>query len=492
MSRQFQFMSRKFAVLGFTLCVCSADMPVLAQSVKPRQESLSGIVSRTRPSTVFIRVVRADGKVFTGSGLILTSNGVIATAAHVIAGATRVVVRLQDGRELEGAGTLVVDPRLDLAVLQIPAFGLSVATLGNSDSIQVGDRLLAVGAPLGLTFTVSDGLLSAIRVEEGRQLLQLSIPVSPGSSGGPVMTLDGRVIGIVVSGMRGDGAENLNFALPINYLRGYLPLLEGKPVTAFSGNPLERTASLSNESESMGDVPSIVNDKSGIDLRAMDGVSTFRSDVANNVRTNRSASYRITVDANGRSILERTETVVFNQGWRDKAVDHFRTEVDLDRHSPARTYYVRTTDDAGWRTEPLNLIIADGRGTVTSGAREVTARIPIGTFPWEMSAAVIGSLPENLPSTLFLWTAQPVRDQSGVRLSASPVRVDFGAKTTAKIRVASPGEVCGMYTKTSEETLSVQAVTYSVGATTTTGLVLTTRPHLRVDGASCVMFPSKS
>jgi S1-C subfamily serine protease len=485
-------MSRRYTVLGFALFVCCADTPVFAQSVKPGQESLSGIVSRTRPSTVFIKVIRADGKMFTGSGLILTSNGVIATAAHVIAGATRVVVRLQDGRELEAAGTLVVDPRLDLAVLQVPAFGLSVATLGNSDSVQVGDRLLAVGAPLGLTSTVSDGLLSAIRLEDGRQLLQLSIPVSPGSSGGPVMTLDGRVIGIVVSGIRGAGAENLNFALPINYLRGYLPLLVGKTVAAFDGSSPGTTDMLSTDAEPVaGDMPSVVNDKSGSDLRAMDGVSAFSSGVEDNIRGSITTTYRVTVDANGRSILERKQTSVMNQYWKDKAVDQMRTEVVLNRLSPTHSYYNRLADDSEWKTDPFTMVLSDGKGTVTLGARSNTARIPVGTIPGEMLAAVVGGLPDQLPPTQFFWITDTARDQSGVRLGATPIRVDFAAKTSARIPLAPAGQACGPDTKTNDTTLDVQQFTYTLGAATVSGVVLATRPHVRVDGLKCVSIPAK-
>jgi S1-C subfamily serine protease len=91
---------------------------------------------------------------------------------------------------------------------------------------------LTVGTPLGLEATVSDGLVSAFRVEEGTRQVQISAPTSPGSSGGPVITSDGKVIGLVVSGITGGGAENLNFALPINYARGELALASSKSALA--------------------------------------------------------------------------------------------------------------------------------------------------------------------------------------------------------------------------------------------------------------------
>src|SRR2546426_8988000 len=221
------------------LMLCS---PATAGSQEPAQRlpsSTQHAVSGVRRATVTISAVRPDGD-FSGSGFVITSEGIIATAAHLIRGATAATVRLTTGEGFEVQGIVVIDEARDFALLRIAGFGLPTATLGNSDSVEVGRRLLAFGAPLGLEATVSDGLLSSIRIDQGTRLFQVSVPVSPGSSGGPVAIEDGRVIGLVVSGIQGGGAQNLNFALPINYLRGQIPLASGKtpvPLSQMSYQP---------------------------------------------------------------------------------------------------------------------------------------------------------------------------------------------------------------------------------------------------------------
>lgn len=180
-------------------------------------------IEAIRRATVTIEVTSAAGG-SQGSGFLVSADGIVATAAHVIEGATGITVRLISGEEYQVAGLLVVDTVRDFALVRIAGFGLPTVSLGNSDSVSVGQPILAFGAPLGLAFTVSDGLLSSERLIDGNKLFQISAPTSPGSSGGPVTTSRGAVIGIVVSGIQSEGAENLNFALPINYVRGALAM----------------------------------------------------------------------------------------------------------------------------------------------------------------------------------------------------------------------------------------------------------------------------
>jgi len=152
-------------------------------------------VTSVRRATVTISVTRPDGDAF-GSGFVVTSDGVIATAAHVVRGATTASVHLPSGETFDVQGMIAFDEARDYALLRIAGFGLSTVALGNSDSIPVGTHLFAFGAPLGFETTVSDGLLSASRLRDGTRIFQISIPVSPGSSGGPVATGDGRVVGM--------------------------------------------------------------------------------------------------------------------------------------------------------------------------------------------------------------------------------------------------------------------------------------------------------
>ncbi|MGD9888707.1 MAG: DegQ family serine endoprotease [Halothiobacillaceae bacterium] len=155
-----------------------------------------------------------------GSGFIIDSSGVILTNAHVVKDAESITVRLQDKRELP-AKVLGMDERTDVAVLKVEARGLPVARLGNSDQVEVGEWVLAIGSPFGLDFTATQGIVSAL----ARNLpddtyvpfIQTDAAVNPGNSGGPLFNTKGEVIGInsqIYS--RSGGYMGLSFAIPIN------------------------------------------------------------------------------------------------------------------------------------------------------------------------------------------------------------------------------------------------------------------------------------
>src|SRR5436309_1954428 len=109
--------------------------------------------------------------------------------------------------------------------------GLHALTLGATSGLKVGDRIATISSPRGLSNTVSDGLVSAIRDDDGQRLIQISAPISPGSSGGPVFDLSGKVIGIATLQMT--EGQNLNFATPIDSLRHILPRRENLTLAEF-------------------------------------------------------------------------------------------------------------------------------------------------------------------------------------------------------------------------------------------------------------------
>jgi hypothetical protein len=211
--------------LCLPILLTALGQPVLAQS--PVATALS--------ATVTIEVDGPGGRAH-GSGFVTSSDGTIVTAAHVIEGATSAIVRFQNGDELDVEGVTEVDWIKDFAIIRVAGFDLPTIDLGNADDLAVGQRVIVIGAPIDPTLagTVSDGLVAAIRMNEGTRHIQISAPTSPGNSGGPVMTEDGHVIGLVVSGIAAEGAENLNFALPINYVRGQLPLAASRPLQALA------------------------------------------------------------------------------------------------------------------------------------------------------------------------------------------------------------------------------------------------------------------
>lgn len=155
-----------------------------------------------------------------GSGIVVAPNGIILTNSHVIRGADKLNVRFADKRELP-ARVLGVDPLTDVAVLKVEADNLPTATLGDSSQLVVGQWVLAIGAPLGLERTATQGIISAL----GRSLpsdsyvpfIQTDVPINPGNSGGPLFDLHGRVVGInsqIVT--HTGGYMGLSFAIPIN------------------------------------------------------------------------------------------------------------------------------------------------------------------------------------------------------------------------------------------------------------------------------------
>jgi len=176
-----------------------------------------------------------------GSGFIIEPDGVILTNAHVIEGAKKVIVRLVDKSEFE-ANVIGTDPPTDIALLKISAKEpLPTLAMGDSDHLQVGEWIMAVGNPFGLDSSVSSGIVSAKGRHLGQaydRLIQTDASLNPGSSGGPLVNLNGRVVGIskaIVS--QGGGNIGISFATPINLVKEILPQLRasGKVTRGWAG-----------------------------------------------------------------------------------------------------------------------------------------------------------------------------------------------------------------------------------------------------------------
>lgn len=166
-----------------------------------------------------------------GSGFIIDRDGFIITNNHVVQGADEIKVKLVDGREFK-ARVVGRDPKTDLALIKISSFfkDLPTLSLGDSDSIRVGDWVIAVGNPFGLEHTVTQGIISA----RGRALgsgpyddfLQTDAPINPGNSGGPLVNLKGEVVGINSAIIA--GGQGIGFAIPSNMAKSIIPQLKEK------------------------------------------------------------------------------------------------------------------------------------------------------------------------------------------------------------------------------------------------------------------------
>jgi S1-C subfamily serine protease len=211
----------KHLMIAASLCLSILPgWPQPRASAADDARSIAEIVKLVTPAVVVIsaRGSDPDDRVW-GSGFALDASGLIATNYHVVKDARRVLVRLSDGRETYAREVVGIDESNDLAVLRVALSGLTSVPLGDSDKVQVGDRVVAFGHPLGVfEYTVSDGIISAIR--KSPNLLQITAPISRGSSGGVLTDASGRAIGIPNASVA--AGQNLNFAVPISHLEQLL------------------------------------------------------------------------------------------------------------------------------------------------------------------------------------------------------------------------------------------------------------------------------
>ena len=185
---------------------------------------------RARPQ----RKPRAQGL---GSGFIISADGYILTNNHVVSDAESVTVQLTSGKEYT-AKVIGTDPPSDVAVIKVDANNLPVVKLGDSDALRVGEWVIAIGNPFGLTSTVTVGVVSAkgrsgIGIEDYEDFIQTDAAINLGNSGGPLLNIDGRAVGIntaIVS--QTGGSMGIGFAIPVNMVKNiYKQLIEKGSVT---------------------------------------------------------------------------------------------------------------------------------------------------------------------------------------------------------------------------------------------------------------------
>ena len=240
-------MHRMVATIVALLAVLAAG-PLDAQPLA--QPTLAPIVKRVAPAVVSIaikgRVAMQQNPLFNdpffrqffgipqgpiereiqaaGSGVVIDPRqGLIVTNNHVVEHADEISVTLSDGRKLVGR-KVGADPDTDVAVVRVPAQGLSTLPLGNSDSLQIGDYVIAIGNPFGIGQTVTHGIVSALKrsgLGEGYEdFIQTDAPINPGNSGGALVNLSGELVGInsAIIGPSG-GNVGIGFAIPVNIVR---------------------------------------------------------------------------------------------------------------------------------------------------------------------------------------------------------------------------------------------------------------------------------
>ena len=232
MTQLFLSLSRKCAFLLFF----SSTFAVIGQTASEK------VVERSMSSVVTILTGTGSGLLDKlGSGIVIRSDGVILTAYHVVKDASQVQVRLKNGEIYDKVDLLGFDERRDVAAIKIPGANLSAVDV-SLDEPTVGHKVFVISNPQSLTWTVTDGLISAVRMADeipnaghGFKALQFSAPVSAGSSGGLLTDENGKALGLVVSSL--SSGQNLNFAIPLSSVSG---LASSQVISSFGrGTSLE-------------------------------------------------------------------------------------------------------------------------------------------------------------------------------------------------------------------------------------------------------------
>jgi regulator of sirC expression with transglutaminase-like and TPR domain len=212
-------MLRYLSLAAFCFVSCLA----IAADDPPAPLSVKDLAAKVKGSIVVIsQGGREGGQQGLGTGFVIDqAAGLIATNLHVIGEARPITVQTADGKSLTVKAVHASDRALDLAIIQVDAADLPPLELGNIEKLAQGEPVVVMGNPQGLKHSVVSGVVSGTRDIDGRQMLQLAIPVEPGNSGGPVLDMQGRVLGIVT--MKSLVTENLGFAVSVSDLK---PLLE--------------------------------------------------------------------------------------------------------------------------------------------------------------------------------------------------------------------------------------------------------------------------
>lgn len=187
-----------------------------------KADSPEQIFAKNKKAVVFITTYNLLGEpLLQGSGFFLAEDGVVATNYHVIKDAASIQVKTYDDRILQPEGVIHIDEDNDVALIKFKVkeeTKLYKIKLGDPSKLEVGEQIYAIGNPKGLESTFSDGIVSGIReINKGVKLIQITAPISQGSSGGPVLNKDGRAIGVSTFLIK-DG-QNLNFAFPISLIK---------------------------------------------------------------------------------------------------------------------------------------------------------------------------------------------------------------------------------------------------------------------------------
>jgi len=217
---------KQIALIIATLCFTSlSSLAQIAAKLDP-----SEIYERSINSVVVAVCSTSDGVTRQGTGVILRGDGVIVTDYHVCGDAANARIKMRNGDIYDQVSIVEIDEKKDIVVMKIKATGLPALPVADSDAVKIGSTVYAIGAPLGLEGSITNGIISSVRPAnemftwaDNFKIIQFTAPVAHGSSGSPLLNDRGQVVGLAFA-IKNEG-QNLNAAIPINYVT---PLLDSK------------------------------------------------------------------------------------------------------------------------------------------------------------------------------------------------------------------------------------------------------------------------
>lgn len=321
-------------------------------STAGRELTTEEVAEKLTPSVVGIEIYDLSSvePIAEGTGIIMSSDGYIITNAHVISGAQKICVVLSDGTKYDTVKTIGSDTKSDLAVLKINATGLTAATFGDSDQLKVGQAVVAIGNPGGLTFanTVTNGIVSGLNrtvtSASGSQMtyIQTNALINPGNSGGPLVNMYGQVVGINTAKITETGYEGIGFSIPINTAKPYIDSIiqygyvKGRVKVGIS------VYSLSNSQARWYNYPS------GLYVESIERDSDA---YAKGLRTK-----DIITEINGISLANDDSSEVYNTFYKEeskhKAGDTITIKVYRTETGRTLTFKIKLVEDKGDREDP--------------------------------------------------------------------------------------------------------------------------------------------
>lgn len=214
----FESFNKKVIVLSMITALCMTSLSYSASFYTPDEKATIKVYENITPSIVAIDGELPDENISSGTGVIVDSSGIILTSSHVVADVSKINITFSNNQKTTATILAIMGEDNDLALLKVePIMPLKPIKMGDSRKIKVGQKVLAVGNPFGFNGTLTTGIIS--RIDYDRNRIQTDAAINPGSSGGPLIDMDGEVIGINQSIYNPDNNQSnigIGFAVPAN------------------------------------------------------------------------------------------------------------------------------------------------------------------------------------------------------------------------------------------------------------------------------------